>query len=295
MITSLAYAGFTTSETEAWTSFGPEVLGAQMVEHPEGAVALRFDDRAARLMLHPAEVNDLAYIGWDCGSSAGVAAAAQRVEAAGLKTTDEPHLTDVRNVAQCVSFADPFGNRHELTHGLAGAGPFTPGRPLQGCFLTGQGGLGHLVMMVPDLDAGMAFYTDTLGFLVSDHIEDGLSLRFLHCNARHHTVALAAVPGMVGVHHLMLELTHLDDVGTALDIVNERQIPLAMTMGRHTNDLMTSFYVRTPSGFEIEYGTGGVLIDDADWEIQTHNAQSLWGHKSPAKPLRPGILRPVDA
>ena len=56
----------------------------------------------------------------------------------------------------------------------------------------------------------------------------------------------------------MLEVAALDDVGTALDIVNERQIPLAMSLGRHTNDLMTSFYVRTPSGFEIEYGTGGL-------------------------------------
>ena len=40
-----------------------------------------------------------------------------------------------------------------------------------------------------------------------------------------------------------------------------------MTLGRHTNDLMTSFYVRTPSGFEIEYGTGGLVVDDDTWEV----------------------------
>lgn len=295
MITSLSYVGFESPAVDAWRSFGPEVLGAELVDHPDNAVALRFDERAARLVIHQAETDDLVYVGWDCGNEAGLTAAAERVEAAGFDTSDEPDTAELRDVAQCVSFTDPFGFRHELSHGLAEVGPLQPGRPLRGGFVTGDGGLGHLVMMVPDLDAGMAFYVDVLGFLVSDHIEAGMSLRFLHCNPRHHSIALAAVPGMAGVHHLMVEVDHLDDVGTALDIVNEREMSLAMTLGRHTNDLMTSFYVRTPSGFEIEYGTGGVLINDDEWQIETHNAQSLWGHKTPDKPLRPGILRPVNA
>jgi hypothetical protein len=93
----------------------------------------------------------------------------------------------------------------------------------------------------------------------------------------------------------MLEVGTLDDVGRALDIVNERQIPLAMGLGRHTNDLMTSFYARTPSGFEIEYGTGGRTVDDAAWEDGAYDAMSLWGHKPPSTgPLLPAILRPAS-
>ena len=65
-----------------------------------------------------------------------------------------------------------------------------------------------------------------------------------------------------------------------------------MSLGRHTNDLMTSFYVRTPSGFEIEYGTGGRLVDDETWEIGQYDTQSMWGHKPPAEPLFPKILAP---
>jgi hypothetical protein len=54
---------------------------------------------------------------------------------------------------------------------------------------------------------------------------------------------------------------------------------------------MTSFYVRTPSGFEIEYGTGGRLIDDATWTIGAYDAQSLWGHRLPeGGPLRPQVI-----
>jgi extradiol dioxygenase len=55
---------------------------------------------------------------------------------------------------------------------------------------------------------------------------------------------------------------------------------------------MTSFYVRTPSGFEIEYGTGGRRIDDDDaWTVDAYDAGSLWGHKQPATgPLRPRVI-----
>ena len=148
-------------------------------------------------------------------------------------------------------------------------------------FVTGDGGLGHAVLFVPDLAEAERFYIDVLGFRLSDAVEDGISIRFLHCNSRHHSLAFVAVPGMVGMHHLMLEVGSLDDVGAAYDIVNERHLPLAMTLGRHTNDRMTSFYVRTPSGFEIEYGYGGPLVDVSQpWVAVTYDSGSA-GATSP--------------
>jgi hypothetical protein len=44
---------------------------------------------------------------------------------------------------------------------------------------------------------------------------------------------------------------------------------------------MLSFYVQTPSGFQVEYGYGGRVIDDDVWEVQLHHAPSIWGHRSP--------------
>jgi extradiol dioxygenase len=292
MIQSLAYVGFTSPAAAEWRTFGPEILGAQLADAPEGTVALRVDEKAPRITIQEGDHDDVAHVGWDCADAAGLADVVARVRAAGIDVADEPEVAVARHVAALSSFTDPFGFRHELTHGLAEVGPFVPGRPMSG-FLTGDQGLGHLVFILPDLDEGMRFYTETLGFLVSDHIEMGLSLRFLHCNPRHHTLALSAAPGLVGIHHLMLEVNDVDDVGIAHDLVNERGIPLAMGLGRHTNDHMTSFYVRTPSGFEIEYGAGGRWIDDATWEVETYDAMSIWGHKPPAEPLFPGILRPV--
>jgi len=280
MIRNLAYIGFNSPQADEWRGFGPEVLGAQLApDGPDGAVRLRVDDAAHRIAVHPGERDDLAYLGWEVDELAKTIAA---VEEAGIDVKDD-------------AFEDPFGFRHELVAAVEQGPPFAPGRPMSG-FVTGKQGLGHVVLIVPDLDAAVAFYIDVLGFRLSDSVESGLSLRFLHCAghaARHHTVAMASVPGMVGMHHLMLEVKSLDDVGTALDIVNAKQLRLAMTLGRHTNDLMTSFYVRTPSGFEIEYGTGGLVVDDDTWQVGLHHAQSIWGHKPPPEPMFPGILRPI--
>jgi extradiol dioxygenase len=283
MIKNLAYIGVESPNADEWRTFGPEVLGAELAaDGPDGAVRLRVDEAAHRISIHPGERNDLAYLGWVVDD---VDVVLDRVAAAGCKTDGN-------------TFTDPFGFHHELVTGVDLGAPFTPGRPMSG-FVTGEQGLGHVVLIVPDLDAGQAFYVDVLGLKVSDSIDTGagLSLRFFHCaggEARHHTLAMALVPGMVGMHHLMLEVNSIDDVGSALDVVNERRIPLAMSLGRHTNDLMTSFYVRTPSGFEVEYGTGGLLVDDATWEVGFHPSGSIWGHKPPPEPLFPGILAPYQ-
>jgi extradiol dioxygenase len=298
VIRSLSYIGFTSPAAEKWLEFGPEILGLELAGRgPDGAVRLRVDDAAWRIVVHPGEKNDLAYLGWCVGGPDELAAAITALEKQGFDVEREDRaLAALRAVAEVASFTDPFGFRHELSWGLMQQpASFRPGRPMTR-FVTGDGGLGHAVLMVPDLQAAEHFFMDVLGFRLSDRIEAGLSLRFFHCNTRHHTLAFAAIPGMVGVHHLMLEVGSLDDVGRALDLCNTRQIPLAMTLGSHTNDRMTSFYVRTPSGFEIEYGWGGRTVDDPEaWVVGSYDAQSVWGHKQPAQPLVPGIIRPFVA
>ena len=301
MIRSLSYIGFVSPTADEWNSFGPEVLGAQVTDPgADGAVRLRVDDAEARIVIHPGDTDQLAYLGWDVADADGLAAAVSRIEQAGVTVhpgDTELAATRLHRRGGVVQRSVRVPARVVVRAG-EGSNAFVPGRPISG-FVTGAGGLGHAVLIVPDLAAADAFYGDVLGFKPSDSIDRGMTVRFFHCNPRHHTLAVAGVPGMVGVHHLMLEVGSIDDVGTGLDIVNARQLPLAMSLGRHTNDYMTLFYVRTPSGFEIEYGTGGLLIDDDTWEVGTFDAPSFWGHKPPsAGPLRPTILRrvaPADA
>jgi extradiol dioxygenase len=297
VIESLSYIGFTSPNAGDWTTFGPEVLGLELVDPgADASIRLRNDDAAWRIAMHPGDSDDLAYLGWAVGGPDGLSSAIATLQGAGVEVhRGGGELASLRSVEDLVWFVDPFGFRHELSHGQQlQPGSFTPGRPISG-FVTGEGGLGHAVLIVPDFDEATRFYVDLLGFRHSDDIDMGIHVRFLHCNPRHHTLAFSAVPGMVGFHHLMLEVGDVDDVGTGYDLVNERSLPVAMTLGRHTNDGMTSFYVRTPSGFEVEYGCGGRLLDmTTPWEPEQFDAMSHWGHKPPAEPLFPGILRPAE-
>ncbi|WP_100521027.1 VOC family protein [Mycobacteroides abscessus] len=289
--------GFTSPRAREWSAFGPDLLGLGVADpRSDGAVRLRVDDTAWRIAIHPGATDDVAYLGWSVGGPEGLADAADRLHHAGVTVhTGNAGLAEKRDVDELAWFIDPFGFRHELSYGQRVIpGSFVPGRPGVS-FVTGAEGLGHSVLIVPDFDAATRFFVELLGFRISDDIDDGILVRFLHCNARHHSLAFTALPGMRGFHHLMLEITDHRQVEAAWQMVQDRGLPVAMALGKHTNDEMYSFYVRTPSGFEIEYGCGGKTVDpDKPWKPGHYDAMSSWGHERPATPLFPGILQPTE-
>lgn len=129
-------------------------------------------------------------------------------------------------------------------------------------------------------------YCDVLGFRLSDWIDmeapadhPDIELTFLHCNPRHHSFAFGQVPGVKKVGHIMVETTDIDAVGRAYDkVVKEGAADLVLSFGKHSNDEMLSFYMESPAGFEIEFGTGGVLIDDDTWTPARYSRPQYWGH-----------------
>jgi hypothetical protein len=101
---------------------------------------------------------------------------------------------------------------------------------------------------------------------------------FFHANPRHHSVAFIET-GRSAVHHLMVELYNLDDVGQGYDLALGVEGRIGVTLGRHINDEVTSFYSNSPSGFMVEYGWGGRVIDTESWQEQEVTwGPSLWGH-----------------
>jgi catechol 2,3-dioxygenase-like lactoylglutathione lyase family enzyme len=135
------------------------------------------------------------------------------------------------------------------------------------------------VLTVPTMEEALPFYTDLLGFRVSDYVTNPFKAFFLHVNPRHHSLALIET-GQAGLHHLMVELFMLDDVGQGYDLAMLEEGRVATSLGRHTNDFMTSFYARTPGGFMVEYGWGGRAVDPATWQaVEMHSGPSLWGHE----------------
>ena len=188
-------------------------------------------------------------------------------------------FADKRFVEDLIYFNDPQGNRIELVYNpMNDTDPFKPSRPISG-FKTGALGMGHAVIHVKKIDDLIPFYTEVLGFKISDYSHTPISLCFFHVNGRHHSLALFG-SGRTGFHHFMVEYNSLDDVGQGYDLLQYQDNKIAYTLGRHTNDYMTSFYSITPSGFFIENGWGGRIIDPKTWEpIETFEGPSFWGHE----------------
>lgn len=278
-IQALGYLGIGTDKLDDWTTYATTWLGMQVVDRGPGLRAFRMDDRKQRLVIDRALPEGQRYFGWEVADATALEALAARIETAGVAVRREPAaLADQRLVSGLISFADPAGNRVEAFHGAQIADePFRPGRSISG-FRTGPLGVGHAVLMVTDMAAALAFYCDLLGFRISDFIRTPVTAYFLHVNPRHHSLALFAAPH-TGMHHLMVELYSFDDVGQGYDIALGEKERIVATLGRHPNDLMTSFYMRTPSDILVEYGWGGRELDDATWQPEEMTTvASFWGH-----------------
>ena len=126
--------------------------------------------------------------------------------------------------------------------------------------------MGHVVLNVEQhRRACCRSITETLGFHLSDYTLRPFKAYFFHLNPRHHSFAMVET-GKNSIHHLMMELYMLDDVGQAYDLAQGEEGRIATTLGRHSNDFMTSFYANTPSGFFVEYGWGGRSIEPQNWK-----------------------------
>jgi 2,3-dihydroxybiphenyl 1,2-dioxygenase len=284
-IEALGYLGLEVSDLTAWHAFARDQLGLQWSARDDGTVDLRLDAYACRIRLHEGPRDDLAYAGWEVRDEAALEALAGRLSLAGVPVRKATHEeTADRRVRAMICFVDPEGSRHEAFYGPLQRtdDPFVSPRGVS--FKTGRQGLGHLVLSCSDKPKMMRFFLDTLGFRLTDHIQTEvvpgrpLEISFMRCNARHHSLALAPVPIPKRIVHLMIETASLDDVGRALHRCLAAGTHLTFTLGRHSNDNMLSFYPLTPSGFDVEYGWGGLEVDDQSWHVLTHEANSAWGH-----------------
>jgi 2,3-dihydroxybiphenyl 1,2-dioxygenase len=228
-------------------------------------------------------------VGFEAVDDAAFGATVARLRAIGADLTDvDP---SVRRVDRGFRTAAPWGGDVEVVRGLARAerpysSPLVPGG-----FLTDDVGFGHVVFGTTAFVESVRFVTEGLGLRQSDWLEMELApgieleVRFFHCNARHHTVALARAPFELPqrLHHVMFEANSRDDVGVAFDRAWDAGLPIPNGLGRHPNDGMFSFYLQTPAGFQIEFGHGARVVGD-DWDDnRRYDRISAWGHQA----LRP--------
>jgi 3,4-dihydroxy-9,10-secoandrosta-1,3,5(10)-triene-9,17-dione 4,5-dioxygenase len=258
---------------------GPKSAGSGTAE--DGSIYLKMDDWQWRIAIHPDEENrGIRYLGLEVGDQIDLEAQVAALDAAGYEarmgTREE---AEARSVTGIAFTTDPCGNAIELFHGPVVDRKFAS--PLGMEFLAGPLGLGHVNLLTARfLEEAQDFYVRTLGFKLSDYILFGGDnvANFYGCNPRHHSVGLLKVGNAIGVHHLMLEVTEVDMVLQCLERVNDAGIAITSTLGRHVNDNMLSFYMRSPFGFEVEIGFDGRLVDE-NWSPNQFVEGDIWGHR----------------
>ena len=289
-IKSMGYARVASTDLEAWRHFGTKVLGLAEGRGPtEENLYFRIDQVSSRLVVFPSDVDRLDCVGWELADHDALQRAREHLTKAGVEITEgTQEELDERRVQEMVRFTDPFDNVFELFHGITyESRPVVT--PYGAKFVTGEQGMGHVVIPVDDDVEALHFYRDVLGFRLRDSMsmpgefvgkEPGSKvwLRFLGVNPRHHSLAFLPMPNPSRCVHIMFEVEELDDVGRALERVRKHKAPLSATLGRHMNDEMVSFYVRSPGGFDIEFGCEGLTVNDERWVARESTAVSYWGH-----------------
>jgi biphenyl-2,3-diol 1,2-dioxygenase len=288
-VSQLGYLGFKASKLDAWEDFATQILGIESVGRNEnGALMFRIDEYQYRFVFEQGAKDDLDLIGWQVEDVRALSSLADQLTAAGIEVhRGSTAEAEARRVVELIKFSDPSGIASEAFYGpLTRIDiPFKSARPIDS-FVASAMGLGHITMGVENMERSLEFYRDVLGMRLSDWVQpqperdvkSRFNIAFLHCNPRHHSLAFWEARMPKRLHHFMLQLNSLDDVGTTLDLCQQRGVPLELSLGRHTNDRMLSFYVRTPSGFSVEYGWGARTVDDREWLVQLHRTGSIWGH-----------------
>ena len=292
LISQLGYLGIGVRDIAAWEDFGTEVVGYELAQKlADGTLYFRMDDYHHRFIVEPTGEDDLKYIGLMAPSVTALKEIQARLQAAGVEVEDgSPEECAYRKVVRFITFKDPDGLRVEVFNALDvnTPMPFHSSRPISG-FHAGTLGLGHIGIAVKDIDTTETFYRDVLGFGISDYgIRQGpdgteLKMTFMHVNPREHSVVIANAPNPRRLGHWMTQVEGLDDVGITYDRVREKGIEVVTELGRHYNDQMVSFYMKSPSGFQVEYGFGGQEIDPETWEVKLGTPGSVWGHSGRAQ------------
>jgi 2,3-dihydroxybiphenyl 1,2-dioxygenase len=304
-VRALGYVGIKSPNWKAWETWGPEIMGfgsgdptpnvsAVTVEsEAQQAVYLRMDDRKWRLAVYPGErEGELAFVGWELADRIAFRDALVELKDKGVDfevaTTEQAFERGVQGMAW---FFDPVGFRHEIFwSAYYFEDSFVPGRfPFKG-FSTGRLGIGHVVLMVPELtDALDEFALEVLGMRV---FAGGTSIPLTggdggrvrtemyrgRNNLRSHNLVYMEKEGYLGLHHMFIEYNHLDDMGRTYDLVQKKSdYPLIMTIGRHQADTFLSFYCATPSKFVFEVAWGSMELDDRSFVQDRPLHSFVWG------------------
>lgn len=226
------------------------------------------------LSVRHSDANGLGALSFTMASRSDIDAAARALQARGVPLIVEPGPSDGPEGGYRVRFCDPEGRLVELSTetfavpelGYGGALPV---------------GVTHVVVNTTDIDAAVEFWTDVLGFRLSDWSEHQMA--FLRCNSYHHAIAFNQA-SWTSLNHVAWEMTSIDAFMRGIGRLRHHGVTPQWGPGRHGPGNNTFSYFADPSSLVCEYTSEVQQIPDG-WQPRVWRRvpelSDLWGTAGP--------------
>ncbi len=269
----LHHAAYASPDPERLAQHYTDVLGLELAAESRGTFYLRCNQEHHCLAIVPGKARRLHHLSFLLPDTRSVRAAADELQRRGIEV--QTRVEDELGQGEAIRFRDPRGNGIELVAEVEQIGrtlPPAPVRPLS---------LQHVFLMTKDMEQSEAFYTDVLGFKMSDQVTGGdLKVRWLRCNPIHHTVALVLAP-VEGVNHYAWEFADIGELKRMCDHLQGRGLGLVYGMGRHgVGNNLFAYYEDPDHNMHELLAEMELIYDDErrphrDWVFE--QAVNLWG------------------
>ena len=290
-ITHLRHIALFAPQLSRSRDFFVDAWGLQIADEGAAGTFLR-TSRAEpfQLVLIPGRQRGVARVAFGVASRREVDAAADELSRAGVALVSEPSTLDTPGGGYGLRFRDPDDRCVELSSDVGGTGG-SSARHAAPRYLA------HAVFNTPNIDRATAFYTEVLGFRLSDWSEHVMS--FLRCDHEHHAVAFNAAPH-ASVNHTSWQMASIDELFRAQGRLRAAGVPLMWGTGRHAPGKQVFNYFVEPSGYVVEYiADGEAITDEASWQPQVYRrepaAMDLWNTSGPpSAEIRSAMLGEPD-
>lgn len=262
-VTDIRYVGYAVKDLEAERRFYRDVWKLKEVADEDGLIYFAAEGapehHVVRLRANADDRIDV--IAFAADTREAVDALAQKVAAAGCRMISEPARLDGPGGGYGFRFFSPDGLPFEISSGV----DTRPARHLKRWEAVPEK-ISHVVLHSPKHHDLVKFFTDVLGFRVSDWLGDFMC--FLRCNEWHHRVAI--LPGPPCLNHVAYDMPSIDDMMRGISRVKGGGHDIRWGPGRHTAGNNTFSYFVTPNGFTVEYTSELERVDEATWRAQVH-------------------------
>lgn len=268
---------FSVRDIETASAFYADTWGLERVADQDGARYFRGTGPEHHiLVLHPSEKSALARVSLGVADKAAVDALHTRLAGLGLPALGDPGPNGRPGGGYGFDFQDPERRNLSIVAGVArhGATADVPDRPRK---------ISHSVLNANDIEGSIAFFTEQLGFEISDRTR---MLCFLRCNSDHHSIALGDA-GESTLHHIAFEMPDLDSVMRGAGRMRDAGYPIEWGVGRHGPGNNVFSYFMGPEDFVIEYTAEVEQVDDSyptggpdDWGYPDGRTDN-WGVTDP--------------